>query len=39
MPYIDGHPALVVLYINSSLGYKYYLWNGVAFEERPDAHI
>jgi hypothetical protein len=39
MPYIDGHPALVVLYINSSLGYKYYLWNGVAFEERPDAQI
>jgi hypothetical protein len=39
MPYIDGRPALVVLYINSTMGYRYYLWNGSAFEARPDAQI
>jgi len=39
MPYVNGNPALVVLYINSTMGYKYYLWNGTAFEEKPDAQI
>ncbi len=39
MPYIDGRPALVVLYLNSGMGYRYYLWNGSSFEARPDAQI
>jgi|GEM_PF-3025511 len=39
MPYVDGRPALVVQYLSSSLGFKYYLWNGSAFEARPDAQI
>jgi len=39
MPYVNGQPALIVLYLGSSLGFKYYLWNGTAFEEKPDAQI
>jgi hypothetical protein len=39
MPYVDGRPALVVLYLDSGLGYRYYLWNGSEFEARPDAQI
>lgn len=39
MPYVNGQPALVVLYLGSSLGFKYYMWNGTAFEARPDAQI
>ncbi|PWB76150.1 hypothetical protein C3F09_00955 [candidate division GN15 bacterium] len=39
MPYVNGQPALVVLYLNNSLGFKYYLWNGTQFEARPDAQI
>lgn len=39
MPYIDGRPALVVLYLDDNRGYEYYLWNGSAFEARPDHAI
>jgi len=39
MPYVNGNPALVVAYLGSPLGYKYYLWNGSAFEEKQDAQI
>lgn len=39
MPYVGGRPALVVQYLSSSLGFRYYLWNGSAFEARPDAQI
>ena len=39
MPYINGNPALVVLHLDDSRGYEYYLWNGSAFEERPDHSI
>lgn len=39
MPYVNGYPALVVAYLGSPLGYKYYLWNGSAFEEKADAQI
>jgi len=39
MPYVNGQPALVVLYLNSPLGFRYYLWNGTQFESRPDAQI
>ena len=39
MPYVNGNPALVVAYLGSTLGYKYYLWNGSAFEEEADAQI
>lgn len=39
MPYIDGRPALIVLYLNDPRGYEYYLWNGSQFEARPDHSI
>lgn len=39
MPYVNGQPALVVLYLASTLGFRYYLWNGSQFEARPDAQI
>ena len=39
MPFVNGQPALVVLYLNSPLGFRYYLWNGAQFESRPDAQI
>ncbi len=39
MPYVGGNPALVVLYLNDSRGFQYYLWNGTAFVERPDHAI
>lgn len=39
MPYVNGQPAVVVLYLNNPLGFRYYLWNGTQFESRPDAQI
>lgn len=39
MPYVDGRPALVVQYLSSAMGFKYYLWNGTAFEAPPDNQI
>jgi hypothetical protein len=39
MPYIDGRPALVVAYMNSPNGFRYFLWNGSSFEARPDYQI
>jgi hypothetical protein len=39
MPYIDGRPALVVLYLDDPRGYEYYLWNGSSFEARPDHAV
>lgn len=39
MPYVDGNPALVVLYLNDSRGFEYYLWNGSRFEAKPDHSI
>lgn len=39
MPYVNGNPALVVLYLNSTRGCEYYLWNGSSFERKSDASI
>lgn len=39
MPYVNGNPALVVLYLNDRRGYEYYLWNGERFEAKPDHSI
>lgn len=39
MPYVDGRPALVVLYLDDPRGYEYYLWNGSEFEAMPDHSI
>jgi len=39
MPYIDGRPALVVLYITDPRGFEYYVWNGSSFEALPDHSI
>ncbi len=39
MPYVNGQPALVVLYLGNSRGYEYYLWNGTSFERKADASI
>jgi len=39
MPYVNGNPALVVLYLNSPTGFEYYLWNGTSFERKADASI
>lgn len=40
MPYIDGRPALVVAYMGSTtLGYRYYMWNGSSFQAYDDAQI
>jgi len=39
MPYAGGNPALVVLYLDDSRGFEYYLWNGSAFEARSDHSI
>ncbi len=39
MPYIDGRPALIVLYLDNSRGYEYYLWNGSSFEAKADHSI
>jgi len=39
MPYVNGNPALVVLYLNDGRGYEYYLWNGTQFERKADASI
>jgi hypothetical protein len=39
MPYVDGRPALIVLYMDSNRGYEYYLWNGSSFEARADYNI
>ncbi len=39
MPYIEGRPALVVAYLNSPMGFRYYLWDGDSFESNPDAQI
>lgn len=39
MPYVDGRACLVLLHLNSSRGFEYYLWNGTSFEARPDHSI
>ncbi|MBD3402455.1 T9SS type A sorting domain-containing protein, partial [candidate division GN15 bacterium] len=39
MPYLDGRACLVVLHLNSSKGYEYYLWDGDSFEARSDHSI
>ncbi|OQX91386.1 MAG: hypothetical protein B6D58_08355 [candidate division Zixibacteria bacterium 4484_95] len=39
MPYVNGNPALVVLYLNDNRGYEYYLWNGNSFEVKDDHSI
>lgn len=39
MPYVDGRACLVVLHLQSTKGYEYYLWNGSSFEARPDHSI
>jgi hypothetical protein len=39
MPYVNGNPALVVLYLDDTRGYEYYLWNGSAFEAKSDHSI
>ena len=39
MPYVGGNPALVVLYLDGSQGFEYYLWNGTSFVARPDHSI
>ncbi|MCB2231493.1 T9SS type A sorting domain-containing protein [bacterium] len=40
MPFLsDGRACLVVLHLESSKGYEYYLWNGSSFEARPDHSI
>jgi len=39
MPYAEGNPALVVLYLDDSRGFEYYLWNGSTFEARSDHSI
>jgi hypothetical protein len=39
MPYVNGNPALVVLYLNDSRGYEYYLWNGSSFVANSDHSI
>ncbi|RKZ14176.1 hypothetical protein DRQ50_09420, partial [bacterium] len=39
MPYVDGRACVVILHLNSSRGYEYYLWNGSSFEARADHTI
>ncbi len=39
MAYIDGRACLVVLYLNSTRGYEYYLWDGASFVAQPDHVI
>ena len=39
MPYMGGNPALVVLYMDDSRGYEYYIWNGSSFESKADHSI
>ena len=39
MPYVDGNPALIVLYLNDPRGFEYYLWDGDSFEAQPDHSI
>ena len=39
MPYVGGNPALVVLHIDDSRGYEYYLWNGSSFVAAADHSI
>jgi len=39
MPYVNGYPALVVLYLNDPRGYEYYLWNGSSFQAQPDHSV
>ncbi len=39
MPYVNGSPALIVLYLNDPRGFEYYLWNGTSFEAKPDHSI
>jgi hypothetical protein len=39
MPYVSGNPALVVLYLDDTRGFEYYLWNGSAFEVKSDHSI
>ena len=39
MPFVNGNPALVVLYLNDARGYEYYLWNGSSFQAKADHSI
>ncbi len=39
MPYVNGNPVLVVLYLNDPRGYEYYLWNGFSFQAMSDHSI
>lgn len=39
MPYVNGNPALIVLYLNDPRGYEYYLWNGNQFVANEDRSI
>jgi len=39
MPFVNGHPALVVLHLEDARGYEYYLWNGSSFQAMPDHSI
>ncbi len=39
MPYVNGNPALVVLYSGDNRGYEYYVWNGTSFEAKADHSI
>jgi len=39
MPYVDGSACLIVLYMDNSRGYEYYLWNGNSFEAKADHAI
>ena len=39
MPYVDGRACLVVLHLNNSKGYEYYLWNGSSFVAQADHSI
>lgn len=39
MPYINGNPALVVVYLNNQRGFEYFLWNGTQFEQKADGTI
>ncbi|MCB2231147.1 T9SS type A sorting domain-containing protein [bacterium] len=39
MPYVDGSPALVVLYLADDRGFEYYRWDGTRFVAEEDYSI
>ena len=39
MPYIDGSPCLVVLFLQHDRGYEYFHWNGERFVQYQDSTI